>query len=831
MPFPIDSTNIDNSFDDLDSIDAIVTGSKIQLNDHVVETYRAFLSAMPEGAATLSNDGLILHCNPKLLQLLGKTSSEIIGMPFHKWLTPEAQKRFNELLCDKQILVTDLELKGFGDDIVPVQLSANRLMVEGINLVCLVVVDLSERRKLELERHKFVSLADNSEDFIAIFDHNLTFHYINPNGLRLLGIDTQEQAINIPLQDLYFPENQAYILEEFCPKVQKEGSAEIEIRFRHFKTGEAIWMLQNVFGIQDIQNNLIGFATISRDITARKYVEDRLRLTSKVFDNSLESVIITNADREIVEVNNAFCKMNGYTRDEVLGKNPRFLKSDEQSSQFYADMWGAIDTYGYWTGEICNKRKTGEKYIEWISISAVRDEKGLLCYYVGIATDITVYKLHQKQLEHIAHFDVLTDVPNRVLLGDRLKQATSQARREQKMLAVCYLDLDGFKPINDTLGHEAGDQVLVLIAKRIQQTIRVSDTVARMGGDEFVVLLMGMDKIEECLQSINRLLESIAKPIQIQNQHFSVTASIGVTLFPNDDADQDTLLRPADQAMYIAKQLGKNRYSLYDPDQEQKVKSRLEILLRIQEAIKQAEFVLYYQPKIELETLRPFGVEALIRWQHPKKGLLAPGEFMHLIEGADLEIEIGEFVIRESLRQVNSWHANGLNVEMSINIAAKHLQSWDFVKKLQDALKVYPDLPRDVLQIEVLETAALEDISRVQNIIEACKSIGVSFALDDFGTGYSTLSYLRSLPADTLKIDQTFVRDMLNDSGDLAIVQGIIALAKTFKRKTVAEGVETSEHIEALKLLGCEHGQGYGIAKPMPAEAFSVWLNEWNQLY
>lgn len=230
-----------------------------------------------------------------------------------------------------------------------------------------------------------------------------------------------------------------------------------------------------------------------------------------------------------------------------------------------------------------------------------------------------------------------------------------------------------------------------------------------------------------------------------------------------------------------------------------------------------------------MKSLRPIGAEALIRWQHPEKGLLAPGEFMHLIEDADLEIEIGEYVIRESLKQVNNWHANGLDIQMSINIAAKHLQSWEFVEKLQEALKIYPDLPRDVLQIEVLESAALEDISSVQNIIEACKSIGVSFALDDFGTGYSTLSYLRNLPADTLKIDQTFVRDMLNDSGDLAIVQGIIALAKTFKRKTVAEGVETNEHIEALRLLGCEQGQGYGIAKPIPAEAFLAWLNEWNR--
>ncbi len=830
MTLPNDPQNpTGNPFDDLDSVDAFITGSKIQLNDHVVETYRAFLSAMPEGAATLSNDGLVLHCNPKLLQMLGKSSSEIIGMPFHEWLTPEARLRFVKMLEDQQILVMDLELQRFGDGIVPVQLSANRLTVEGMSLVCLVVVDLSERRKLELERHKFVSLADNSEDFIGICDQSMVFHYINPHGLRMMGLGDLEQATAIHLQEFYFPEDQDFIFEEFCTKVQNQGLVEIEIRFRHFKTGSAIWMLQSIFAIQDSQDNLVGYATISRDITVRKYVEDRLRLTSKVFDNSLESVIITDANRIIVEVNNAFCKMTGYSREDALGKNPRFLKAGGQSEKLYKDMWSSIDNLGYWTGEVTNRRKTGEEYVEWISISAVRDEKDTLCYYVGIATDITVFKLHQKQLERIAHFDVLTEIPNRVLLIDRLKQAIAQTQREQKMLAVCYLDLDGFKPINDKLGHDVGDQVLMLIAKRIQQTIRTSDTVARIGGDEFVVLLMGQEKLDECILSLHRLLDSIAKPIQIQDQYFNVTASIGVTLFPKDDSDQDALLRHADQAMYIAKQLGKNRYCLYDSTQEQKVRSRLETLQRIQEALKNKEFVLYYQPKIELENLRPIGVEALIRWQHPEQGLLPPSAFMHLIEGVDLEIEIGEFVIQESLKQVNAWHAEGVSVEMSINIAAKHLQSWDFVKKLQHALNLYPALPRGVLQIEVLETAALEDISRVQTIIEACRSIGISFALDDFGTGYSTLTYLRNLPADTLKIDQTFVRDMLVDAGDLAIVQGIIALANTFKRKTVAEGVETIEHIRALKDLGCQHGQGYGIARPMPADDFPHWVSKWSK--
>lgn len=829
------TTAIDDSnpakidFDDLNQVDAVVRGSKLELNEHVMETYQAFFKAMPEGTATLSQDGIILHCNTKLLQLLGEVaSSEILGMPFVDCLSQMHREQFHRMLGDSTVTVADLLLRRSDGATVPVQISANRLQVDGMRLICLMVVDLTDRRQLELERHKFVSLAENSLDFIAIFDQNLGLHYINPHGLRMVGVEDLSQLLHSPFCSLFFEEDQTFIVDQLREQVILQGAVASELRLRQARSVEPIWVSMNFFSIQDTQNQPIGFACILRDITTRKFIEDRLRLTSKVFDNSLESVIISGADGRIVEVNNAFSRMTGYERDEVIGRDPRLLQSGEHDANFYRDMWQSIAHYGYWSGEICNKRKSGEKFIEWLSISTVRNDEGQVLYYVALATDITVYKHHQKQLEHIAHYDVLTDIPNRVLLSDRLKCAIAQTRRDKKLLAICYLDLDGFKPINDEMGHDAGDQVLITITRRIQQTIRSSDTVARMGGDEFVILLLGIEFQDECRLSLQRLLDVIAKPVKLHERSFSVTASIGVTLFPNDEVDQDSLLRHADQAMYSAKQMGKNRYYFYDVVREREIKSLVENKRRLLQAFDNAEFVLYFQPKIELASMRPTGVEALIRWQHPEQGLLPPGHFMGLIENAELEVELGEFVIENSLRQANLWHVAGLNLDISINIAAKHMQAKHFTQHLQQVLRAYPNLPRGILQIEVLESTALEDIASVSMVIESCKNLGISFALDDFGTGYSTLTYLRNLPADTLKIDQSFVRGMLADNGDLAIVQSIIALAKTFKRKIIAEGVETEAHIHLLNSLGCGFAQGYGIARPMPAEQIQVWFDEWS---
>ena len=390
-------------------------------------------------------------------------------------------------------------------------------------------------------------------------------------------------------------------------------------------------------------------------------------------------------------------------------------------------------------------------------------------------------------------------------------------------MAVCYLDLDGFKPINDAMGHEAGDEVLVEIAKRIENTIRGGDTVARLGGDEFVVLLLGLEKGDECATTLERLLAAIAQPITVRNKSATISASIGVSIYPLDDEDPDTLLRHADQAMYSAKQSGKIRFNIYDPTLDRRARDQHEFMDSIRNGLKKDQFELHYQPKVNMVTKELAGAEALIRWRHPERGLLSPGEFLRYVENTDLDIAFGEWVTATALAQLEHWRNTGLYIEVSINISGYHLESPHFLERLQQQLSQYPDMPFGKLQIEVLETVALNDVGIVRQIIESCRKIGVGFALDDFGTGYSSLSYLSGLPVDTLKIDQSFVRDMLEDKGDMAIVQGIIALARAFDRRTVAEGIETKDHYEILLDMGCELGQGYFIARPIPASEMPKW--------
>jgi diguanylate cyclase (GGDEF)-like protein len=391
------------------------------------------------------------------------------------------------------------------------------------------------------------------------------------------------------------------------------------------------------------------------------------------------------------------------------------------------------------------------------------------------------------------------------------------------------LDLDGFKPINDRYGHEAGDQLLNALSKRLQNTLRGNDTLARLGGDEFVLLIGDLNATEECDYALNRTLAEVISPFDIKGTPVTVSASIGVTLYPLDDVDGDTLLRQADHAMYRAKQLGKNRYQLFDPQRDRELKNRRDQMQALLNALRHDEFVLHYQPKVNLLDGTVIGAEALIRWQHPEKGLLYPGLFLDLFSGPELESELGQWVLGSALKQIDNWQRQKLVLKISVNISANHLLSKNFVDHLQTLLSTYPSINPNQLELEVLETAAMDDMQRAVEIMSRCKALGVSFALDDFGTGYSSLAYFRRLPVDILKIDQGFVRDMLIDQEDFTIVESVVRLAQAFNRPVIAEGVETLDHAAKLLKLGCILAQGYGIAKPMAAEALENWIANWQQ--
>jgi diguanylate cyclase (GGDEF)-like protein len=458
----------------------------------------------------------------------------------------------------------------------------------------------------------------------------------------------------------------------------------------------------------------------------------------------------------------------------------------------------------------------------------VRDDAGKLLHYLAVFSDITRLKAHESELAHIANYDVLTGVPNRRLLSDRLKVALARARRDRSTLAVCMLDLDGFKEVNDRLGHASGDLLLIEIARRLEGVMRENDTLARLGGDEFVLLLSDLHRHEENHGALTRVLQAVAQPVQLGDALAKVSASIGVALYPQDDSDADALLRHADQAMYVAKQAGKNRYHLFDSEHDRLVKDHRDQLARLEQALATNELVLYYQPKVNLSSGKVIGAEALIRWQHPDHGLLAPAAFLPLLSGSTLEFAVGQWVISTVLGQIAQWQDEGVHGVFSVNISADHLLEAGFVRQLQDALHSFPQVQPHCLELEILETAAIGDMESASKVLQQCRALGVRFALDDFGTGYSSLSYFRNLSVDMIKIDQSFVRDMLVDPNDLGIVDSVVRLARAFNRPVIAEGVETLEHGDVLLKLGCQLAQGYGVARPMPASQFAQWTREWS---
>ena len=574
----------------------------------------------------------------------------------------------------------------------------------------------------------------------------------------------------------------------------------------------------------DAHGKVIAVLSLGVDITENQQVQTRLRLLAKVFENSVEGIVIADLQGRILDVNPGFKKITGYSCLDVLDNKMGLQNFKVQGSD--TSMWQSLNGNDQWQGEIVNYKKNGDKMLEWLSVTLINDEQGKPEHYLGVFSSMTLLEKHQKDLTQVANYDALTGLPNRLLFDEKLKQVISECDSQKSSLAICYFDLDGFKLINDTLGSTAGDAVLIECAQRISRVLGEMDMVARVGGDEFVLLFRGIHTIREYSVRLKQVLESIAKDININDNSCRITASVGVTLYPHDNDEPDMLLRHAHQAMCAAKVSGKNRYQFFDVDEDRRMRSMNSELQRIRQGIEQSEFELFYQPKINFNNDTVIGAEALIRWRHPERGLLSPAHFLPQIEQTDLEIILGEWVIAAALAQQGLWYKLGLTLELSINMSANHLQQPGFIVNFQQQLDQYPEFSNGAIQIEILETTALEHLDSAIKTIEAGHNLGVNFALDDFGTGYSSLAYLCKLPAGTIKIDQSFVRDMLIDEASYGMVVGIISLAKTFSREIVAEGVETAQQYTALAIMGCDIAQGYFIAKPMPANEFYTWIQD-----
>lgn len=634
----------------------------------------------------------------------------------------------------------------------------------------------------------------------------------------------------IDWENLLHPEDREKVLEYFREEVLgKYKDFDWEYRVVRPYDGRTIW----VHGLGRMERSDDGQAlrmlgTI-QDISNRKFSEQRLRLTDQVFQNATEAILVTNADGEIIETNPAFSNITGFSADEVKGQRLEFLNSGAQGNEFYLKQQEHLRYHGCWEGELINRRKNGSRYVEYSRLAAIRDPSGKITNYCAVSSDITKVKDLQQQLERVAYYDDLTGLPNRVLLADRIRQAITLCKRKSDALVVvCTLDIDEFQEVNKRLGHDAGNRLLAEVAKELRTSVRSDDTVARLGGDEFAIIFNELKSVIGVENAVLRLIECVSKTYQIDDTIIDVTVSVGITIYPQDGSDEpDVLIRHADYAMFEAKRNGKNRMQSFNPESDRLLKAHKKEHKRLVEALVNEEFRLHYQPKVNLRTGAVLGVEALLRWQHPEKGLLLPGHFIPIIEETELTLAVGEWILHEAMRQMTAWLAQGISLSVSVNVFALHLQRPDFVTRLRTILQSYPDVAPESLELEILETSAFEDLANIIEKIRLCSAMAVEFSLDDFGTGYSSLTYLRRLPASVVKIDRSFVNGMLDNKKDQALVKGLIAMAHSLQRKVVAEGVETIAQGTALLRCGCDFGQGFGIGRPMPADAIPIWLSGW----
>lgn len=601
--------------------------------------------------------------------------------------------------------------------------------------------------------------------------------------------------------------------------------ASYDIEHRIVVAGKIKWVHEKADLVFDATGALLGGVGTVQDITDRKEAEEERDLFAKVFEHSGQAIIITDRENRIIAVNRAFEKLTGYAFAEVIGQNPRILASGHTQPETYRQMWQALERVGYWEGELWDRRKDGSIYPKWTTISVVRDVGGSANYYVATFSDISERKEAEKRIYHLAHHDALTGLANRYSFENRLEQALLTAQRENGQLAVLFIDLDRFKTINDTLGHQVGDRLLQEAAQRLQACVRASDIVARLGGDEFVVVLSHINEIRDVTAVAEKILAALAVTYEIDGSKLYCSASIGVGVFPSDGGDATTLMKSADTALYHAKEHGRNNFQFCTAELNAAAAERMVIEHELHAALQQRQFEVYYQPQVNAIDGQIRCVEALVRWHHPRLGFVAPDKFIPIAEESGLIDPLGDWVLAEACRQLAVWHAAGLDsLKVAVNLSARQLRNRGLVDRVRELMTRYR-LGEDVLELEITESAAMEEPALTIDLLSRLRDLGVRLAIDDFGTGYSSLAYLKRLPIHTLKLDRIFVRDIETDPNDAVICRSAIALAHSLGLQLVAEGVENAAQRDFLASHGCDMLQGYLFGKPSPA---MEWTARWN---
>jgi diguanylate cyclase (GGDEF)-like protein/PAS domain S-box-containing protein len=675
---------------------------------------------------------------------------------------------------------------------------------------------------------KLSRAVEQSPNTIIITDSRGVIEYVNPQFCRISGY-VPEEVIGKTMRMHQSGTTPKAVYDELWQTI-KSGQVWNGELLNKSKHGKLYWEQLSVSPIFDEQGNITHFLSEQIDISTRKQAEEQIRLFEKVFANANEAILISDADNNIITVNPAFTEVTGYTPEEVIGKNPRLFASGLMDEEFYQKMWQALSSDGKWQGEVVDRRKGGEIYAEWLSISSLRDDSGNLTNYIALITDISERKAAEERMNYLAQHDVLTGLPNRMLFQDRLQQAINYAERQQTSVALLFMDLDRFKSVNDMLGHHAGDLLLQEVAQRIRLCVRGSDTVSRQGGDEFVIMLPNLDDLGDIVQVVDKLIESIANPYHLNSHAMHVTTSVGVSVYPQDGRDSETLIRNADTAMYQAKDAGRNGYRFFTQEMNNAVAKRVGLENKLRAALSRNELLLHYQPKVDLRSGEIVAAEALVRWQHPEDGLISPADFIPIAEETGMIVPLGEWVLNEACRQNQEWRETGLReIVMAVNLSPLQFLERDLMGMVTAAL-ARSGMYASALELEITESAMMRDPEQAVTVLNKISASGIRISIDDFGTGYSSLSHLKKFPIDELKVDQSFVRDLSVNMDDAAIVSAVISMAKSLGLSVTAEGVETIEQLRFLKGLDCDNMQGYYFSKPLPADEFRKLLESGRKL-
>lgn len=778
-------------------------------------------------------EGTMLFVNPATERFLGRNASSLVGLNVREVISPQCvadleRRAARRIGGERSDMRYEIDLVRRDGELTRVEVISTVLSERGTELddrILLVARDVSERRHtldaLRASRQKYKDLVHALPEIVFEVDTAGRLTFVNRTGLRAFGIDPEDLARGLTVVDTVIPQDAERVRAEFERVMQGE-----ELGWQNYtarrKNGATFPMSVHAqpIGLGAHGSEVRGARGIAVDNTQREAAEAELRLSASVFENSIEGILITDPQGTILRANRAATTITGYPREELLGQTPRLFRSDRHDERFYSAMWSIILETGSWHGEIWNTRKSGEVYPQWLSISTVRGPDGEPTHYIAVFSDISSQKRFEERIHRLAHYDPLTDLPNRRLFQDRLEHALAQARRDNGQVALLYLDVDRFKSVNDSLGHAVGDQLLQQVSDRLRRAVRESDTVARLGGDEFTVILRGFDNpaaaVAGAVRVAQQVIHSVRVPMILEGHDVAVTVSIGIALYPQDASSAHDLVMNADTAMYHAKGAGRNDYRFYAQEMNASAKARLIMEGHLRRAAERGEFELYYQPRVDVRSNHVLGYEALLRWSHDSR-TLAPGHFMGLLEESGLIIEVGEWVVTEACRQLRHWHAQGRDgLRMAINLSPKQFFQEDLAGRLRDIIEA-SGVPPATLEFEITESSLLGDETGVMAVLAELKRIGVSIAIDDFGTGYSSLSYLKRLPIDTLKVDRSFVGGIPDDADDTAITSAIVALGHSLKLRVVAEGVETEAQLAVLRELGCDEYQGYLFERPLPA--------------